>query len=52
MIKIASSAGGPVNYDAIVPLRNQEQFIKKNTGRDHEIEANLTGLLPKQPVKM
>ena len=35
----AASAREPVNYDeigdAIVPLRKQGQFIKKNTWRDH-----------------
>ena len=35
MIETASSARGHVSYDGIVPLRKQEQFIKKNTGRDY-----------------
>ena len=35
MIETASSARGPVSYDVIVALRKQEQFIKKNTWRDH-----------------
>jgi len=38
-INRAASAREPVHYDgmgdAIVPLRKQGQFIKKNTWRDH-----------------
>ena len=44
MIDIASSARGPVNQDAIVALRKQEEFIKKHTGRDNRVKAQtLTG---------
>ena len=59
MMKTPSSARGPVNDDGIVALMKQEQFIKKNTGRDHEIKCQtLTGCCPsekgfeQQPVKI
>ena len=44
MIESPFWARGHVNYDGIVALRKQEQFIKKHTGRDNRLKAQtLTG---------